>query len=527
MTLKIDFPVEVKSTNSPLTNQEQTAIAESVVDRHRDNPIMKARTPDFMYNPPFGMPRNIPTEFLRELAKNPYIYSIVKTLQNEAAAMPWDIVPREGYEVTEEDEKTRLKIKNFFENPNSDYESLPNFIRKLIYDISVLDSGIINKVFNKMGELVQMRVIDGATVVKNPDMYGSLANRQDKILNSNGFIDYGSNTTAYNQAAKRFRVENNNAAAYFQFNTTSLTSMPIAFGRDEIIWLMSSPDTHRVYSTCSPVQAAVDVVLSLVFGSKYHLDFFMNSNSPEGIISIPGAQPMDLANFKQKLNETIMTSKDQFGLQRRIGFRMPVVGTEGVTFTPLTMPSKDMEIIEQQLWFTKILWMQFGVTASEMGFTEDASKNVDESQIKAARRKAVKPLLDIIQYGFNSQILPELDHDRMFMFKFDEIDINDTIKTRTLQEQEIRMGIKTPQMIMEEEGIDINRVAKDTEENMKRQAEQQQALNPNPDNKKEPKNDNGGADKKVEKKSVPTFEELFEEVAEEIKEVGEEISKGE
>ena len=477
------------------------------MDNQSNNPLFKATVPEFLYRPPFGTPRNIHAPFLREISKNPYIFSIIKTLQDEAASTKWDIVAKEGYEIKEEDETARMKIKNFFLNPNSDNESFSQILRKLIWDISVLDSGVIVKVYNKLNELLQIRVVDGASINKNPDQFGSMASRAD-FVPLNIFQTAQSNTaTSYKQLETQFRSQFDTIAAYYQFSTTVMNSTPIPFGRKELVYIMQHPDSAGVYSVGSPVQASVDIVLSLIFGAKYHLDYFMNGNGPEGIISLPGASQSMTDAFKQKLNATIMTGKDQFGVQRRVGHRMPVVGNENVNFTPLSFPSKDMEIIDQQQWFTKILWMQFGITPSEMGFTEDASKNVDENQSKIARRRGVKPILENIAYHLNTQILPELDEMNMFEFKWDEVDIDEDIKMRTLQEQEIRMGLKSWQMIAEAEGLDINRLQKDKTENM--ESEQQFEFSANSENPTDAKNaqvENNPKDdkKKVEEKSTTT-----------------------
>jgi hypothetical protein len=244
-----------------------------------------------------------------------------------------------------------------------------------------------------------------------------------------------------------------------------MNATPIPFGKKEIVYIMQHPSTYGVYSVSSPVQAAVDIVLSLIFGAKYHLDYFMNGNGPEGIISLPGGSQVQTDVFKEKLNATIMTGKDQFGIQRRVGHRLPVVGNDNVKFTPLTFPSKDMEIIDQQKWFTKILWMQFGVTPVEMGFSDDSNQATDKNQSKISFRRGVKPILDNIAFYLNSQIIPELDEKNMFEFVWDSVDIDEDIKKRTLQEKEINMGLKSWQMIAEEEGVDINRLKKDKEEN--------------------------------------------------------------
>ena len=74
---------EVKADNS-LSNKQIVDVVATNEARQKDNPIFKHVIPEFLYKPPFGFPRNVNVPFLRTLSKNPYIMSIIKTLQDEA-----------------------------------------------------------------------------------------------------------------------------------------------------------------------------------------------------------------------------------------------------------------------------------------------------------------------------------------------------------------------------------------------------------------------------------------------------------
>ena len=128
-----------------------------------------------------------------------------------------------------------------------------------------------------------------------------------------------------------------------------------------------------------------------------------------------------------------------------------------------------MDIIAQQQWFTKILWMAFGVNADEMGFTETSNRAVGEEQIKVFKRKAIKPILQVIQYHINTQIMPEFFSEPMngvvqpapdfsdvpLEFVFDIYDIDEDIKELNKLQMEANLGIKTTEMIAKERGISI------------------------------------------------------------------------
>jgi len=464
-------PINLKASVDLDTTTLMT-VEGSVEDRQRDNPIFKQTIPEYLYKPPFGFPRNINVPFLRTLSKNPYVQSIIKTIQDEASSTDWNIVPKEGVEMNDEDIKQKLFIKEFFKNPNDDDESFDQLIKKSVNDFCVLDSPCWVKVYNKFGELLQMRYIDGGTIVKNPDIHGRLGGREDFIfdvpyVNIGGFANNGTEfdkANIYQQAVNQFRSQFQERAAYYQFSNTLMTSIPIPFGRKEIMYMMMNPAPDSVYSFTSPMQSSVDIVMSLVFGAKYNLDFYMNSNTPEGIITAVGLSSEATKALQKRLKNSMYTQKDEFGVNRRIGYRMPVTNANDVKFTPLNFSSKEMEIIAQQEWFTKVLWMCFGVTASEMGF-EGNNKATDENQSKTFARKAIKPMLKTLAFYFNSQIIKELPGGEKFEFKWNEFDIDEEMKKRSLQKIEIDMGVKTWQMIAEEEGIDISKLKEDKSEN--------------------------------------------------------------
>ena len=95
-------------------------------DQSQDG-LLKTYYPIYLYKPPFGYPRNINVVFLRELAKNPYVFSVIKAITDQAAESKWEIKPKEGVEMTPELEVVQNRITEFFKNPNSadrDWETL-------------------------------------------------------------------------------------------------------------------------------------------------------------------------------------------------------------------------------------------------------------------------------------------------------------------------------------------------------------------------------------------------------------------
>ncbi len=443
--------------------QEQDSVAE---DTNSDNPIYKTVIPQYMYKPAFGFPRYQPLGLLRQLGKNVYASSIFKTIKDIIIDTPYNIVVKEGIEETEQHRTLIEEKTKFFKKPNPD-ECYPEFIKKILDDLFKYDSGIINKVFNPFEELIQMRASPGDTFKKNPDKHGYLDSREDLILGkpaeAGQVID---NPEMFDSEAFRFYTEYIDKAAYFQYVNAVASQIPIPFGKREICWLTANPSTDNVYTNGSYLEDAIDIVLNLVYGSKYNLDFYANGNTPEGIINAVGATKKDLKKIKMQLDHSIKTPRDAFGMSRRMGYRMPIVNMDNIEFIKLNLSSQEMEIIEQQKWFTKILWMRFGLNADEMGFTENSNRATSTQQTYNSIRKAIKPIYVMLENAFTYDILSEFPGCEDLEFKFDFYDVNEQKAIRELQQLEINMGINSWQKIADEEGIDLAELQKHKQDDM-------------------------------------------------------------
>lgn len=482
--------------------------------KSEDDGLFKAYIPNYLYKPPYGMPRKVNTGYLKSLAKNPYIFSVIKTLADEASSVSWEIRIKEEFqeeqklvegndvddldesEVSEKSEKNDYsedvnRVTKFFKNPNGNDESFQHLMRQWITDLGEIDSAVGIKVFNYNGEMVQLFARDGATFLKNPDIYGYMGNRADfvfplpaSIANSQINMSGASNADR-TEIMKVYDALYKERAAYFQYGWTA-GSMPIPFGKREIVYMMQNPRGDSIYGR-SPVEMLTEIVMTLTYGSEYNLDFYTQNNMPDGAISLLGAQPGQVKQFRENWEKQFKFT-DSLGKKRKRFFKVPISNTE-VKFTPFQLSAKDMEVLEQQKWFTKVMWMCYGVTAEEMGFTEDSNKAVSREQSKVAKRKAIKPLLETIQYHINTQMIPEFFvkssgsedgivsseipdfSDVPVEFVFKDYDVDEDKKQHDLWEQQIRMGVKTAEMVAKEMGVDVFELQRMKEENIKRQQE--------------------------------------------------------
>ena len=499
-----------------------------------DQEIFKAFIPWFLYKPPYGFPRDANVLQLRLLAKNPYMFSVIKTIQDEVAAVPWDITLREEYakDGKDYDDIARNGIKNFFNNPNGNDESFERLIRVWVRDICELDSGIGVKVFDKTGKFKQLFARDGGTFLKNTDIYGYLGDRAEFVAPVTQYhLTEGvpknlaqemadAKTPAdidklhENVRSPQYDSLYRNQAAYFQYGWTA-GARPVPFGKREIMWLELNPRSDSIYGR-SPIEVLYDTILTLVYGGEYNLDFYLNNNLPSGLLTMKGASVEQANAIRTQMQQQFMAD-DEYGNFKKKHFKVPVTGYE-VAFTQMQMSSKDMEVIAQQQWFTKIAWACFGVTPEEMGFTEDSNKAVAENQSQVAKRRAIKPFLSAIAYSINTQLMPEFEHPE-FEFKFVEPDIDDDIKKHTLWKMQKDMGIRTAKQIATEElgmdAADFDAAQKESIEAAQEAMGDMEDQDPNGDNPNLGTEDTDNDDKKKKddkgiKAEAPETAQIFE-----------------
>lgn len=498
-----------KDTKATTTSNQQVSNPITGPVTGQETAIIKPLSPDYLWNPPYGRPRYDDVVLERNLCKTAYIKSIVWTLANEVATTDYEIVPKKQYVKNgvpvRDFSKDQERILEFFDNPNGNDENLNMLLQKVTTDILEIESGVIVKVFNPAGQMVQLLAVDGATILKNPDEHGYYGNRDDIIPFTSVVYDSKqgryvqtpsfrlNSKESYKEDLDRFNVKDR--AAYFQFG--HYVGMPIPFGKREIVYMSRNPRTDTTYAY-PPAAILGDVLYTLIYGSSYNNAFYTNNNLPDGILTLLGAQEQQLRSFKEQFENKFVV-KDSFGNSVKKFFKLHVTASP-VDFKPFMLEPAVMQVLEQQQWFIKLVWACFGIPGEEMGFTDSTgSKNVSESQTAVHKRKAIQPILRLIEYHINSQIMPEFGVKEL-EFKFKSFDLDEEIKKQTLYQLQMQNNIITPNEIRALEG----KQSLGTEGNktsMERQAEQFAM------NNDALRNNQDSAAGDVQKKSLPSKEE--------------------
>jgi len=440
--------VNIKSTlggvwNSLGFNQQPLGSGQAV---DKTKGIYKAVIPKFLYKPPYGYPRFTDIPELRRLAATPYVDMAISTIIDEIASIDWDIKLKDGKDASYSEID---KVREFFYNPNTNNESFEQLLRKILRDILTIDSGVLLKIYDGFGNFKEIYQYDGGTFTKNPDIHGTMNDRWDIIPAEWTYkLDTATDQEGKYKDSKTDEFMRNKPA-YYQYGWIT-GARPTPFGKKEVMYFTRNPQPDSIYGR-SPMEYVLDMVQTLVYGVDHNLEYYTENNVPKGFIQMLGATQDDINRFQQKW-AGITKKKDSVGNWRQNWHKVPIIGSEA-EFKRLQFTNAELELISQQQWLSKLVWASFGVTPSELGFTEDSNKASEVVQSKVFKRKAIKPLLNLLEYKINTELVWS-EFNENLEFKFDQYDVDEDIKKHQLYQMQLNMGLKTPNEIREEIGLD-------------------------------------------------------------------------
>lgn len=437
--------------------------------------LNKAYIPKFLYKPPFGYPRYANLDYVRYLAQTPYVEMCIDTILKEMAAIDWSIVPNDDIPERIQDQifydkdgalKPQIEaeinhIKSFFLNPNTnpdeDFEYI--FIKQAMRDVLEVNTGVVNKIFNLKQEMVELVARDGATFTKNPDIHGMYTNREDILLPKKIVNNASEVVNPFQHIATPLVTEK---AAYFQYGWIS-GPVPQPFGKREIVWMQNMVRSDDIYGY-SPVQLLAKSLQMLLYHIEADLEYYNDNNVPKGIIGIDASDSDEIKSFKDQWYEQ-QRKKDEFGNWKKIQHKVPILNYLP-KFERIEFSSQELQLIEKQKWYTKMVWACFGVTSTELGYTEDAQGQANQIvQSKVFRKKSINPNLRMIEKRVNRNVIPEFEYNVLvpigkkmlpmnkYRFKFNLFDIDEEKSKAELFEKWIDNGLKTVNEIRLDEGL--------------------------------------------------------------------------
>jgi hypothetical protein len=326
---------------------------------------------------------------------------VISTFKKQIYTTDWEIVNTDPDDEQEYEEEKK-QVRDFYQKINKNNDTVEDINSEVITDIAEIDAGVWNLVYTNdsyiMGELPiynawgkvielepglvlkelgkrelsQVKGVDGSTMLKQVDIHKTLRN-------------------------------------YWQYSFKHPRQNPTRFESEEIIYLMMNNKSYSVYGF-SPMQSIQQCVELLVQGTRYNKDLYKNNAIPDLLVSLPKLPDSELKKIKRSWNNQYK------GKPHQVGFINWLV--ENVT--KLAENNRDLEWLEGQKWYSKLIFGAYGVSPTEAGFFENSNKSNDEGQERVTVRNALRPYYKLLEDKHTNVIIPEIlqRDDVPIKFKF-------------------------------------------------------------------------------------------------------------
>lgn len=391
---------------------------------------------EWYYAAPWGQPRRADLTEIYQLSQSAWARMCITTIIAEVAMVDWDIVPTNLDMANTARVKAKIdEVKRFLESPNPNDESFETLLRKVLFDILVYDAGIIVKVFDKGS------YGDEPVILKSADSEDRLVVKAPLVLNKprRRLVEIH----AQNGASFLKHVDRNGIVhGYFQYSYAQPAAQPEFFTDHEVVYFMQNPIPGSCYGW-SALQSISSILKSLIYSAQFNQTYFEENEIPSGILSITDISEPEWDRFKAYWDTEVKGKHHKF----------PLVDKE-VKFQPFILTHREMQFIESTKWYQQIVMANYHVTQMELGLVEQGAQMTARESSLVFRRKAIYPLLKLLERRINDEIVSEFDPLDEVEFKFNPVDLDEWRFKMDIIERELRSGVKTINEVRKDQGLD-------------------------------------------------------------------------
>lgn len=385
---------------TPIGNQEVGLASVSYSGEEQGG--REAIYPQWFFSSRLGQPRQVDTQKIRNLSQSAWVQMVLSTFKKQVYNTDWDILPVDP----DEDKKSRQadidKVKDFLMNINQNQQTIDDVNSETITDIAEIDAGCWNIVYT----------VDSYDVGQVPlyDAWGQVIGSVDGlILKPLGQREISAVKTVDGASMLKQVSIHKNLLNYWQYSFKHPRQNPTRFEVDEIVYNIMNNKSYSVYGF-SPVQAIQQVLELLIQGTRYNKDLYTNNAIPDLLVSLPKLPADQLKKIKRLWNNQYK------GKPHQVGFINWAIDQ----FHKLADNNRDLEWLDGQKWYFKIVFAVFGVSPTEAGFFENSNKSNDEGQERVTVRNAVKPYFKKLEQAVTKRLITEIlqreDHGLKFEY---------------------------------------------------------------------------------------------------------------
>lgn len=354
------------------------------------------------YNPDRKPGSDVPFSYLRRMA---VLYPIARACINrrirQITGLKWDITTIDELEDEKGFESQIAQVKAFFKQPMGNKTRTRELLTLMVDDTLTLDAVCFEKSALRGGQFDVTRgliPVDPTTIALRVTEYGGTPTPPE---------------IAYAQIIRGEKVA--------EFTT------------DEMIYESMGTRSYSPYGL-APLESLILQTEAALRGTLYNLNYFKESNVPEGFITLPE----DVASSKQQVQEwqdwfDAITAGDP-----RFMRRLKIL-PGGAEYMAAKKP-EDMAFERFELWLLQQTCAVFDVQPQDIGITHNINKATSESQAQVGKERGLIPLANFVKEILDDVIQFEMGFENL-QWAWTDINPVDRKEEVEIAEKEINMGV--------------------------------------------------------------------------------------
>jgi HK97 family phage portal protein len=349
-----------------------------------------------------------PARELRSLALNNNIVRICINFIKHAVVKTKYIIRPKNKEGEGKYGKEIEYIEKLLQYPNDNDDTARTLLSQILEDILVLDMGVMEKVRNTDGYVIELHSVDGSTIRPNLDEYGLFGDM-----------------------------------AYYQYLDMGASKPTAEFSKDDLLVFQVNPQVANGYRGygLSPVEAVIHTVTTQLLAMQYNATYFDETRLPAYLANLKNVPVEHIKKFKEEFDAQLL-NKNWAGAW---------TNAEALDFKLLRPSNTDMQFNELNTWLARVIFGAFEVSPQSLGFTMDMNRATAEVQDRNTKESGIANILDVIAEEINNDILGDL---AMYNRNFEGIEFAWDIQNK-LDE---RMQADVDKIYLEANVIDGNEV---------------------------------------------------------------------
>jgi len=415
----------------------------------------RGRSPVYMWSTGgMGVPRADDVVRLRILETAFPVSLPLNIIKTQLASTEWSIVIDEEYKDDEAHKQAAEAITYFLNGHYNDNEEPWNSLQEQYGgDLLSVGTGVIEKV-REDDNCVALYPRDGGLYTKDPDDHGVLphpdaVDSNDKSIPAywewGGAMAYGATSRA-EDSQYMFEFEAQSSPYLYKYKGHA----PTPFRRNELLWTDYNRRSWDMYGkgrvADSKELAEIALNMSLINRAE-----FSQTEVPDGLLSLAGLGEDEFAAVRNYWDAEIKGE-----MHKNAILNTPTGAVEWISFRG---SRRELQYLESSQWYTKMVWMMFGLNANEVGDIAEVTRPGGTLQFSIdVWRKTTMPLLAIMEADINRQIIADLEPYKQvkgglkFEYKITHPDAENLMRMR--QKEDLDSGLMTINQALAERGLD-------------------------------------------------------------------------